>query len=95
MLRPWLIQLKVDKNSSKAVYIQIADEIISYIKSGVLKSGETLPGTRQLAISLNVNRNTVVQAFEILLSEGWLCASERQGTSVSLLLKQIRNRQNH
>lgn len=83
MLRPWLIQLKVDRNSPKAVYIQIADEIISYIKSGVLKSGETLPGTRQFAISLNVNRNTVVQAFEILLSEGWLCASERQGTSVS------------
>ncbi|MDR1200866.1 MAG: PLP-dependent aminotransferase family protein, partial [Tannerellaceae bacterium] len=30
-----------------------------------------------------VNRNTVVQAFDILLSEGWLAASERKGSYVS------------
>lgn len=86
MLKPWLIQLTVDKNAPKAIYLQIVDEIISYIKSGVLKSGEMLPGTRQLATILNINRNTVVQAFDILLSEGWLTAVERHGTSVSAKL---------
>ncbi|MDH6303624.1 GntR family transcriptional regulator/MocR family aminotransferase [Parabacteroides sp. PF5-5] len=83
MLRPWLIQLAVDKRIPKPIYIQIADEIITYIKNGTLKAGETLPGTRQIASSLNVNRNTVVQAFDLLLSEGWLSTSERKGSYVS------------
>lgn len=83
MLRPWLIQLEIDKNSTKPIYIQIADAIISHIKNGTLKAGEALPGTRQVASSLKVNRNTVVQAFDILLSEGWLASSERKGSYVS------------
>lgn len=83
MLRPWLIQFKIDKDSAKPIYIQIADEIISYIKNGTLKAGEALPGTRRIASSLEVNRNTVIQAFDILLSEGWLSSSERKGSYVS------------
>jgi GntR family transcriptional regulator/MocR family aminotransferase len=83
MLRPWFIHLKTDKTLSKPVYLQIADEIIAYIKNGTLKAGEALPGTRRIASLLKVNRNTVVQAFDILLSEGWLCTSERKGSYVS------------
>ncbi|MDR1201283.1 MAG: winged helix-turn-helix domain-containing protein, partial [Tannerellaceae bacterium] len=83
MLRPWFIRLEIDKNSVRPVYVQIADAIISYIKNGTLKGGEALPGTRQIASLLKVNRNTVVQAFDILLSEGWLAASERKGSYVS------------
>ena len=89
MLRPWLINLKIDKNSSKPVYIQIADEVIAYIKNGTLKAGETLPGTRQIASLLKVNRNTVVKAFDLLLSEGWLSASERKGSYVSHKLPSV------
>ncbi|MDR1623461.1 MAG: PLP-dependent aminotransferase family protein [Tannerellaceae bacterium] len=83
MLRPWFIQLAVDKSLARPVYVQIADAIISYIKNGTLKRGEALPGTRQIASLLKVNRNTVVQAFDVLLSEGWLAASERKGSYVS------------
>ncbi|MDR0749863.1 MAG: PLP-dependent aminotransferase family protein [Tannerellaceae bacterium] len=83
MLRPWFIQLQIDKSSAKPVYLQIADEIISYIRNGTLKGGEALPGTRQIASLLRVNRNTVVQAFNTLLSEGWLSASERKGSYVA------------
>ncbi|RIH65468.1 PLP-dependent aminotransferase family protein [Mariniphaga sediminis] len=86
MLRPWLMQLKIDRNGTQAIYIQIADKIILYIKNGVLKAGEALPGTRQLSIELKVNRNTVVKAFDILLAEGWLSSSERKGTFVSMNL---------
>lgn len=83
MIRPWLIQFKINKSDSKPIYIQIADEIISHIKSGTLKAGEALPGTRQISSSLQVNRNTVVQAFDILLSEGWISTKERTGSYVS------------
>lgn len=42
-----------------------------------------MPGTRQLAAELSVNRNTVVLAFDILISEGWLISEERKKTRVS------------
>ncbi len=77
------LQSKLDRSGKKAIYLQIADEIIGYIKKGVLKVGETMPGTRQLAAELSVNRNTVVLAFDILISEGWLISEERKKTRVS------------
>lgn len=79
----WLLQIKIDKSASKAVYMQIADEIIQSIKSGQLKTGVTLPGTRQLAVELKVNRNTIIQALEILIIEGWLISEERKRVYVS------------
>lgn len=42
-----------------------------------------MPSTRQLAAELSVNRNTVVLAFDILTSEGWLVSEERKKTRVS------------
>ena len=79
----WVIKIKIDKSDKKAVYMQIADEIIKSIKNGVLKSGETLPSTRQIAEMLGVNRNTIIKTFDILLSEGWLLSEERKRIFVS------------
>lgn len=83
MSASWLLQIKIDKSDKKAVYIQIADGIIKSIKKGILKAGETLPGTRQLAIQLGVNRNTIIPALDILLNEGWLISEERKRVYVS------------
>ena len=79
--------IKLDKSDKKAVYMQIADEIIKSIKNEVIKSGETLPSTRQIAEILGVNRNTVIRTFDILLSEGWLISEERKRIYVSDNLK--------
>lgn len=78
-----LLKSKLDRTTDKAIYIQIADWIIESIKKGVLKAGETMPSTRQLATALAVNRNTVVLAFEILVNEGWVISEERKKTYVS------------
>lgn len=83
MLRPWKLQIKLNFDCDKAVYLQIADAIIGDIREGKLKPGDALPGSRQLAGSLNVNRNTIVQALDVLLAEGWLKAQARKGTFVS------------
>jgi len=37
---------------------------------GVLKPGEALPSTRQLAVDLKLNPNTVQHAFRLLAQEG-------------------------
>jgi len=83
MLRPWQLEILLDTNSGKAIYLQIADAVIEAIKAGTLISGYALPGSRQLSMLLGVNRNTVTQALDVLIAEGWLVSIERKGTFVS------------
>ena len=86
MLRPWKLEIQLDYQSDKAIYLQIADAVIEDIQSGRLKKGTALPGSRKLAQDLKVNRNTVVEALNVLLNEEWLVAKERRGTFVSDIL---------
>ncbi len=83
MLRPWKWELLLDKESGKALFLQIADAIIAAVKNGNLSSGDILPGSRQLSVQLGLNRNTVVKAYETLLAEGWLVSEERKGIFVA------------
>ncbi|UMQ43512.1 PLP-dependent aminotransferase family protein [Chryseobacterium sp. Y16C] len=83
MLRGWKFEIQLDDQSDKAIYLQIADAIIKDIHSGRLKPGDALPGSRNLAQLLKINRNTVVEALSVLLIEGWLVSKERQGTFVA------------
>ncbi|WP_035651279.1 PLP-dependent aminotransferase family protein [Flavobacterium sp. ASV13] len=83
MLRPWQFEIQLNKKSDKALYLQIADAIINTIKSGNLTAGNALPGSRKLAELLNVNRNTVVEALDVLIAEGWLIAIDRKGTFIA------------
>lgn len=83
MLRPWKLEIQVDDQSGKAIYLQIADAVIADIKSGRLKKGTALPGSRALAKELQVNRNTIVEALQVLLNEEWLVSKERKGTFVA------------
>lgn len=83
MLRTWKLEIQLEEQSEKAIYLQIADAIIFDIHSGRLKAGEALPGSRNIAQLLQVNRNTVVEALNVLNIEGWLITKERQGTFVS------------
>lgn len=83
MLRLWNLNLKLDKKLQKPIYLQITDQIIDYIKKGGLKSGDILPSSRQLANEWSINRNTITKAFDILVTEGWVCSHERKGLFVS------------
>lgn len=89
MLRPWQLEIQLDKKSDTALYLQIADAVINAIKSGKLTSGNALPGSRQLAVLLHVNRNTVIEALDVLITEGWLITIDRKGTFVANILPEI------
>jgi len=92
MLRPWKLELEIDKKLDKAVYLQIADTIISDIRSGRLKLGDALPGSRNLAQTLKINRNTVVEAYQVLINEEWVISRERKGIFVSERLPLLHER---
>lgn len=87
MLRPWPLQIQLNNSDKKAIYLQIADAIIEAIKLGQLREEEALPGSRKLAEIIGVNRNTVIEAYDVLLSEGWIESRSRSGTFVSKLSK--------
>ncbi|WP_445145740.1 MocR-like pyridoxine biosynthesis transcription factor PdxR [Dyella sp. Tek66A03] len=56
------------------------------ILDGRLRGGQTLPSTRALAGSLGVSRNTVVSAYDRLLSEGYVSARQGAGYRVADVL---------
>lgn len=84
MLRLWQLDLRINENNSQfPLYLQVAKTMIAAIESGTLKSGDVLPGTRKLASSLDVSRNTITEAYNYLEEAGWLTFKPRIGTFVS------------
>src|SRR5579859_2490953 len=53
------------------------------ILDGRLRTGQTLPSTRALSTSLGVSRNTVVAAYDLLLSEGYVVSRQGAGYVVA------------
>ncbi|MGN7298153.1 MocR-like transcriptional regulator GabR [Ferdinandcohnia sp. SAFN-114] len=85
-----MIFLKKDKDSQgKYIYQQIYEEIRESILKGRLKPGEKLPAKRALADHLNVSTNSVMNAYEQLLAEGYIYTIERKGYFVEKITQFI------
>ncbi|MBK9969061.1 MAG: PLP-dependent aminotransferase family protein [Holophagales bacterium] len=75
--------LWLDRTSRVTLQEQLARQIKELIQSGVLAPGDALPSTRDVATGLNISRNTAVNAFDRLLSEGYVESVARSGLFVS------------
>jgi GntR family transcriptional regulator/MocR family aminotransferase len=89
MLRPWEFKIVVRHRAATAVYLQIVHAIVEEIRPGRLPPGSALPGTRELAERLQVNRKTVVQAYAELEAQGWVSSERTRGTFVSSQLPEV------
>ena len=58
-----------DFRPDKAIYLQIADRLCDGILAGSYGEGERVPSVRDYAVTLGVNTNTAVKAFEVLARE--------------------------
>src|ERR1700744_5339595 len=83
MLRPWNPNLIVRAEGRGSLSVRIAQAIIEEIQRGRLTAGDSLPGTRDLAKDLEVNRKTVVQAYDELAAQGWVTTDQRRGTFIA------------
>lgn len=83
-----LIDLK--KESSLPIYLQIANEIIKNIQSGMLKTGTKLLSSRQMAELLSLHRKTVVAAYDELYSQGWIEIFPKKGTFIAQHLPNVK-----
>ncbi len=87
---PWKTIIKIDRKLGISVYLQIVNHLISEITQGRISPGNKLPSTRVLADLLNVNRKTVVLAYDELMAQGWIDIKASKGTFVSELLPLIK-----
>ncbi|AQT93537.1 PLP-dependent aminotransferase family protein [Pseudomonas azotoformans] len=85
-MRKWRPLLKLDESGSQASYRKIAEGLVTAIVEGRLQPGTLLPGTREMAQLLDVNRKTVILAYEEALTKGWLVSEPRRGTFVNAQL---------
>lgn len=72
------------QSSGQPIYLQLIQQIRHAISTGVLKSGEGLPGVRTLAQQLVISPNTVVKAYTELQHEGLLDLRHGSGAYVAL-----------
>ena len=72
MTRPWSFPVALDARSGEPLALQISRAIAGDIRRGRLKAGALLPGSRTLAATLGVHRNTVLAAYRELEAEGWI-----------------------
>ena len=75
--------VSVDKFSKTPMLRQVYEAVRSRILSGELPSGLQLPSTRALASQLNVSRNVILEAYELLLAEGFIEGRSGSGTYVA------------
>ncbi|MDO5044767.1 MAG: PLP-dependent aminotransferase family protein [Coriobacteriia bacterium] len=66
-------------NEDEKLYIQIYEHFVTEIKSNAIKAGEKLPSERSLKEHLKVSLNTVKNAYQQLLDEGYIVSKERSG----------------
>jgi GntR family transcriptional regulator/MocR family aminotransferase len=74
------------RDTKTATYRQLYEALRSGILDGRLAPGTCLPATRDLARQYQLSRGTIVNAFDLLKSEGYLEGSMGSGTYVSKVL---------
>jgi GntR family transcriptional regulator/MocR family aminotransferase len=89
---PWELVIDVDRNAALPPFLQIARSLAADIQRGRLRPGDRLPGSRRLAASLHVHRNTVLAALGELLAEGWIETAPGRGTFVTRAIVHPRGR---
>ncbi len=94
MLRKWDLKIVLQKEAGgkqrrMPAHLQIAHALIEAIQRGRLAPGSPLPGTRDLAATLGVNRKTVQLAYDELVAQAWVKTEGTRGTFVSAMLPMV------
>lgn len=77
------MELHVSLDRRRKLASDVYQQLLAALRDGRLRPGDQLPATRQLAASLEVSRNTVLDAYQRLVAEGFLVGRAGAGTFVS------------
>ncbi|VAV87987.1 Transcriptional regulator, GntR family domain / Aspartate aminotransferase [hydrothermal vent metagenome] len=76
------LRISIDRDSPLSLQEQIRRKVIDDIALGVLTAGTRMPSSRQLSGDLGVSRNTIIMAYDRLVSDGHLISKNRRGLFV-------------
>ena len=76
--------IRVDFNSTEAIYMQLCRQIIMGIANEEIREGDNLPSVRDLAGEIGINMHTVNKAYTILRQEGYLKVDRRHGAIIAI-----------
>jgi GntR family transcriptional regulator / MocR family aminotransferase len=83
MLNWELLTAALDARRGTPMFVQLSEALATDIRTGRLKPGDPLPGTRALAAVLRVHRNTIIAGYKELMAQGLVEARRGGGTFVS------------
>lgn len=75
--------IRVDPDSPRPLYDQVAASIRSDILAGVLAPGDRLPAARDVAEALDINQHTVLHAYQRLRDEGLVDLRRGRGAVIA------------
>lgn len=75
--------IRVDPDSPRALYDQVAASVRSDILAGVLAPGDRLPAARDVAEALDINQHTVLHAYQQLRDEGLVDLRRGRGAVIA------------
>ncbi len=84
----------LEKHRNEPLYLQIYSQLKKEILEGAIKEGQVLAGSRSLANTLHVSRNTVDNAYGQLLAEGYITAKPGIGYLV-MKVPEIKVKERH
>jgi len=83
MPRRALGSIQLNRQKRAPLQAQLMAQLKLLLQRGELAGGDALPSSRDLAVDLRVSRNTVLAAYDQLVSEGYFEARPRSGLYVS------------
>lgn len=78
-----MLTFSVDPDSNVFLYEQLYNFIKSEIQSGNISSKAKLPSKRKLSTHLGISQNTIQNAYDQLIEEGYIISEERKGYFVN------------
>lgn len=73
----------IDKFSEKPIYEQIYNQFTKLIILDVIKKGDKLASVRELALSLQINPNTIQKSYKMLESKDFIVSIKGKGNYVN------------
>lgn len=75
--------IRIDANSSRPLFEQVASSVRADILTGALTPGDRLPSAREVAEALDINLHTVLHAYQQLRDEGLVDLRRGRGAVVA------------
>src|ERR1700690_1375694 len=73
----------LDPDNGSPLFRQLYEQMKEKIETGLLRRGDRLPATRELAGQLGLNRTTISAAYALLESEGFIAGHVGRGSFVT------------